>query len=77
MKIETVKNELEKLTNDKNQIDTRIVQLREELKTLEKNSDILSGAIQTCQYLLNLEEEKPENKTKKVSTNKDKISSNI
>ena len=47
MKIETVKNELEKLTNDKNQIDTRIVQLREELKTLEKNSDILSGAIQT------------------------------
>ena len=72
MKIETVKNELEKLTNDKNQIDTRIVQLREELKTLEKNSDILSGAIQ-----LNLEEEKPENKTKKVSTNKDKISSNV
>jgi len=27
--------------------------------------------------LLNLEEEKPENKTKKVSTNKDKISSNV
>ena len=39
MKIETVKNELEKLTNDKNQIETRIVQLREELKTLEKNSE--------------------------------------
>ena len=74
MKIETVKNELEKLTNDKNQIDTRIVQLREELKTLEKNSDILSGAIQTCQYLMNLEEEKPE---KKISTNKSKISANV
>lgn len=74
MKIDTIKNELEKLTNDKTQIDTRLIQLKEELKSLEKNSDILSGAIQTCQYLLNLEEEKPE---KKISTSKSKISANV
>lgn len=75
MKSETIQNELEKLTNDKTQIDTRIVQLKEELVSLEKNSDILSGAIQTCQYLLNLEKE--EEKPKKSTTSKSKTSENV
>ena len=75
MKNETIQNELEKLTNDKTQIDTRIVQLSDELKSLQKNSDILSGAIQTCQYLLNLEEEKPKKSTS--TTSKSKTSENV
>ena len=54
MKSDTIQNELEKLTKDKEQVDTRLIQLREEIRALEKNSDILSGAIQTCQYLLTL-----------------------
>lgn len=56
MKIENVKTELEKLTKDKNNIDNRIIQLRDELITMEKNRDVLSGAIQTCNYFLKLDE---------------------
>ena len=64
MKSDTIQNELEKLTKDKEQVDTRLIQLREEIRALEKNSDILSGAIQTCQYLLTLDE-KDKSGTKK------------
>ena len=71
MQSDTIQNELEKLTKDKEQVDTRLIQLREEARTLEKNSDILSGAIQTCQYLLTLDEkDKPSTKKKADSTSK-------
>lgn len=57
MNIEIVKSELEKLNRDKVNIDTRIVQLREELISHEKNRDVISGAIQTCNYFLKLYED--------------------
>tara|TARA_B100000003_G_scaffold14316_1_gene11901 strand:+ start:164 stop:391 length:228 start_codon:yes stop_codon:yes gene_type:complete len=56
MKSEFIKNEVEKLEKDKQAIDTRVSQLTQELKSLEKQSDVLSGAIQTCQYLISVEE---------------------
>jgi septal ring factor EnvC (AmiA/AmiB activator) len=66
MNIEMIKNELEKLNRDKANIDTRIVQLREELISTEKNRDVISGAIQTCAYFLKMQEDEnleKENKT--------------
>ncbi len=78
MKSDTIQNELEKLTKDKEQVDSRLLQLREEARALEKNSDILSGAIQTCQYLLTLDEkDKPGTKKKVESSKIDAIKSNV
>jgi len=57
MNTEIFKNELEKLEKDKKNIEMRIVQLREELMALEKNRDVISGAMQTCNYFLKLSEE--------------------
>jgi len=57
MDTEIFKNELEKLEKDKKNIEMRIVQLREELMALEKNRDVISGAMQTCNYFLKLSEE--------------------
>jgi len=54
MNAEIVKNELEKLNTDKKNLDTRLNQLREELVVLEKNRDVISGAIQTCNYFLKI-----------------------
>lgn len=57
MKSETVHNELERLQKDKQILDQRISQFREELIQMEKNRDMLIGAIQTCSYLLKQDEE--------------------
>jgi hypothetical protein len=54
MDAEIIKNELEKLNTDKKNIDTRLNQLKEELVVLEKNRDVISGAIQTCNYFLKI-----------------------
>lgn len=56
MDLKIIENELEKLQSDKQNIDIRINQLTEELKNLEKNSLIMSGAIQTCMYFLKTDE---------------------
>tara|TARA_B000000557_G_C20794809_1_gene452744 strand:+ start:69 stop:317 length:249 start_codon:yes stop_codon:yes gene_type:complete len=79
MKSDTIQNELEKLTKDKEQVDTRLIQLREEIRALEKNSDILSGAIQTCQYLLTLDEKDKSGTKKKTDTTSkiDALKSNV
>ena len=52
MNIESVKSEIERLTNDKSQADATIVNLEKELKRLRQSSDMLSGALQTCNYFL-------------------------
>ena len=52
MNIESVKSEIERLTNDKSQTDAAIVNLEKELKKLRQSSDMLSGALQTCNYFL-------------------------
>ena len=52
MNIESVKSELERLTKDKVQIDTNVVNLEKELIRLKSQSDMLSGALQTCEYFL-------------------------
>jgi hypothetical protein len=67
MDVEVFKSELEKLNKDRVSIDNRIVQLREELISLEKNKDVLIGAIQTCNYFLKLSEDsKAKNDAEKV-----------
>ena len=53
MNIESVKSEIERLTNDKSQTDAAIVNLEKELNRLKSQSDMLSGALQTCSYFLN------------------------
>ena len=52
MNIESVKSEIERLTNDKSQTDATIVNLEKELIRLKQSSDMLSGALQTCNYFL-------------------------
>lgn len=52
MDIESVKSEIERLTNDKSQTDATIVNLEKELIRLKQSSDMLSGALQTCNYFL-------------------------
>mgnify|MGYP001488905154 CR=1 FL=1 len=52
MNIESVKSEIERLTNDKSQADATIVNLEKELRRLRQSSDMLSGALQTCNYFL-------------------------
>tara|TARA_A100000164_G_scaffold371644_1_gene399645 strand:- start:1901 stop:2104 length:204 start_codon:yes stop_codon:yes gene_type:complete len=52
MDIESVKSEIERLTNDKSQTDATIVNLEKELTRLKQSSDMLSGALQTCNYFL-------------------------
>ena len=52
MDIKSVKSEIERLTNDKAQTDATIVNLEKELNRLKQSSDMLSGALQTCNYFL-------------------------
>ena len=52
MDIESVKSEIERLTNDKSQTDATIVNLEKELTRQKQSSDMLSGALQTCNYFL-------------------------
>ena len=49
-----LKEELNRLTNDKAQIEASILNLEKELKRLTSQNDMLSGAIQTCQYFISL-----------------------
>tara|TARA_B100000902_G_scaffold395992_1_gene455795 strand:- start:1677 stop:1970 length:294 start_codon:yes stop_codon:yes gene_type:complete len=49
-----LKEELERLTNDKAQTEATILNLEKELKRLTSQNDMLSGAIQTCQYFMSL-----------------------
>ena len=53
MNVEDVKSEIERLTNDKAQTDATIVSLQKELDKLKDQSNMLSGALQTCNYFLN------------------------
>ena len=53
MNKEDVQSEFERLTNDKSQVDANIVNLEKELNRLKSQSDMLSGALQTCSYFLN------------------------
>ena len=53
MNVEDVKSEIERLTNDKAQTDATIVSLQKELDKLRDQSNMLSGALQTCNYFLN------------------------
>ena len=53
MNAEDVKSEIERLTNDKAQTDATIVSLQKELDKLKDQSNMLSGALQTCNYFLN------------------------
>ena len=53
MNVEDVKSEIERLTNDKAQTDATIVNLQKELDKLKDQSNMLSGALQTCNYFLN------------------------
>tara|TARA_R100000152_G_C6771913_1_gene198579 strand:+ start:1412 stop:1597 length:186 start_codon:yes stop_codon:yes gene_type:complete len=57
---ENLNNEIERLTLDKQTTDFKIYQLKEELKKLKKSSDMLTGAIQTCHFLLQNSENKKE-----------------
>ena len=52
MDIKSVKSEIERLTNDKAKTDATIVNLEKELNRLKQSSDMLSGALQTCNYFL-------------------------
>ena len=53
MNKEDVQSEFERLTKDKSQVDANIVNLEKELNRLKSQSDMLSGALQTCSYFLN------------------------
>ena len=53
MNKEDVQSEFERLTKDKSQVDANIVTLEKELNRLKSQSDMLSGALQTCSYFLN------------------------
>ena len=52
MDIESVKSEIERLTKDKTQIETTIVNLEKELVRLKSQNDMLAGALQTCNYFM-------------------------
>ena len=53
MNKEDVQSEFERLTKDKSQVDANIVNIEKELNRLKSQSDMLSGALQTCSYFLN------------------------
>jgi predicted nuclease with TOPRIM domain len=64
MDIENVQSEVERLSKDKTQIEVTIVNLEKELVRLKSQSDMLSGALQTCNYFLSQFED---NSTKEKS----------
>tara|TARA_Y100000593_G_C4049294_1_gene208901 strand:- start:4 stop:201 length:198 start_codon:yes stop_codon:yes gene_type:complete len=49
---EHVESEIERLTKDKLQIETSIVTYEKELVKLRAQNDMLTGALQTCNYFL-------------------------
>lgn len=54
---EHVQSEIERLTKDKLQIETSIVTYEKELVKLKAQNDMLTGALQTCNYFLSQYEE--------------------
>ena len=52
MNKENVESEIERLTKDKLQIETSIVTYEKELVKLKAQNDMLTGALQTCNYFL-------------------------
>jgi predicted nucleic acid-binding Zn-ribbon protein len=65
MDIENVQSEVERLSKDKTQIEVTIVNLEKELVRLKSQSDMLSGALQTCNYFLSqFEDDSTEEKSK-------------
>lgn len=65
MDIENVQSEVERLSKDKTQIEVTIVNLEKELVRLKSQSDMLSGALQTCNYFLSqYEDDSTEEKSK-------------
>ena len=52
MNKEDVQSEFERLTKDKLQIETSIVTYEKELIKLKAQNDMLTGALQTCNYFL-------------------------
>ena len=65
MDIESVQSEIERLSKDKTQIEVTIVNLEKELVRLKSQSDMLSGALQTCNYFLSqYEDDSTEEKSK-------------
>ena len=52
MDIEILENEVKRLIEDKEKIETTIVNLQNELTKLKSQNDMLTGAIQTCNYLI-------------------------
>ena len=52
MNKENVESEFERLTKDKLQIETSIVTYEKELIKLKAQNDMLTGALQTCNYFL-------------------------
>jgi len=49
---EHVESEIERLQKDKLQIETSIVTYEKELAKLKAQNDMLTGALQTCNYFL-------------------------
>ena len=47
-----VKAEVERLTNDKTQVDYSVYNMEKELEKLKQQSDMLNGAIQGAKYFL-------------------------
>ena len=54
---EHVQSEIERLTKDKLQIETSIITYEKELLKLKAQNDMLTGALQTCNYFLSQYEE--------------------
>ena len=54
---EHVQSEIERLTKDKLQIETSIVTYEKELVKLKAQNDMLTDALQTCNYFLSQYEE--------------------
>ena len=54
---EHVESEIERLQKDKLQIETSIVTYEKELVKLKAQNDMLTGALQTCNYFLSQYEE--------------------
>ena len=65
MDIESVKSEIERLTKDKTQIETTIVNLEKELVRLKSQNDMLAGALQTCNYFMSQIDDKTDEESEK------------
>ena len=65
MDIESVKSEIERLTKDKTQIETTIVNLEKELIKLKSQNDMLAGALQTCNYFMSQIDDKTDEESEK------------